>query len=254
MLRRMLLAAIAVTAAAFTQSATGMGLALVCGPALFAAFEPEEAIALLLVLGIAINLLVLFGDGGRPRVAWSEVAPLLAAAAPGVAVGALVLDALPKAALQVVVGVAVIGAVAARAALRRRSRAARPARAVWPARAGLGFACGALTTTTSVNGPPLVLWLQARGVAAAELRDSLNAAFLALSLMGTAALVGLVGASRSFGEAPALALLLPLLAAGYLAGRVAFRRLSATARFERAVAAVIVATGLASLLGGLAAL
>ena len=66
----MALAALAALAGAFVQSATGFGFALVLSPALFAVLDPVEAVATLLVLGLALNVLVLFeADGGARRLA-----------------------------------------------------------------------------------------------------------------------------------------------------------------------------------------
>jgi uncharacterized membrane protein YfcA len=96
----MLLAAIAALGGAFVQSATGFGIALVLSPALFAALEPVEAVTALLVLGLALDLLVLF-ERGRPRhVDWGALAPMLVAALPGLAAGAVALTQLSKALLR----------------------------------------------------------------------------------------------------------------------------------------------------------
>jgi hypothetical protein len=87
----MALAAVAAFAGAAVQSATGFGFALVLSPALFAVMDPVEAVTALLVLGLALNLLVLF-EGGRPEhVDWRALAPMLVAAVPGLAIGAVAL-------------------------------------------------------------------------------------------------------------------------------------------------------------------
>ena len=97
--------------AAVVQAATGLGFALVLGPAVFALLEPESAIVAITVLGLALNGLVLFAERRRPQVAWAEVGQILAAAVPGAVCGVLVLRALPKATLQIAVGLAVLAAV-----------------------------------------------------------------------------------------------------------------------------------------------
>ena len=68
----MILAGVAAFAGAFVQSATGFGFALVLSPALFAALDPVEAVTTLLILGLALNLLVLF-ERGRPST-WTGTA------------------------------------------------------------------------------------------------------------------------------------------------------------------------------------
>jgi uncharacterized protein len=235
----MALAAVAAFAGAAVQSATGFGFALVLSPALFAVMDPVEAVTALLALGLALNLLVLF-EGGRPaHVDWRALAPMLAAALPGLAVGAVALTQLSKEALQVAVGVAVILAAG------WQLRAAGPRLSPWAA----GFASGALTTSISVSGPPLVLWLTGRGVEPQEFRASLAASFLVLNVAGGAVLLGAEG-SGAF-DAGAVALLLVLVVVGYAVGALAFRRLDRE-RFFKLVLVLVALTGLASVVAGLA--
>jgi uncharacterized protein len=242
----MLLAALAALAGAAVQSATGFGFALVLSPALFAVMDPVEAVTALLVLGLALNLLVLF-EGGRPEhVDWRGLAPILLAALPGLAAGAVALTQLSKEALQVTVGVAVI--LAAGWQLRRRAAAGSKLHlspvAAWAA----GFASGALTTSISVSGPPIVLWLEARGVRPEEFRASLAASFLALNLAGGAVLLAAEGSGAL--DAGAVATLLSLVAAGYALGALAFRRLDRE-RFFNLVLVLVAGTGVASVVAGL---
>jgi uncharacterized protein len=239
----MALAAVAAFAGAAVQSATGFGFALVLSPALFAVMEPVEAVTALLVLGLALNLLVLF-EGGRPEhVDWHALAPMLVAAVPGLAVGAVALTELSKEVLQVAVGVAVIAA-AGWQLWRRAGHTHLPPAAAW----GAGFVSGALTTSISVNGPPLVLWLEARGVRPEEFRASLAASFLVLNLAGGLLLLAAEG-SGAF-DAGAVALLLALVAAGYAVGALAFRRLDRE-RFFKLVLILVALTGAASVVAGL---
>jgi uncharacterized protein len=239
----MVLAAAAALVGAAVQSATGFGFALILSPALLAALDPYEAVTALLALGLALNLLVLF-DGGHPGpVRWRELVPVLAAAVPGLALGAAALALLSKAVLQVIVGLVVVAA----AAVQLRGRLiGRPARRRSATAAGL--ASGALTTSISVSGPPLVLWLESRGVAPAELRATLAACFLALNLTGFLVLVALAGVD----DVVPLREFLPLLAlvgAGHIAGARAFRRLDPEI-FSRVVLGLVVLTGLASVVAG----
>ena len=240
----MLLAALATLAGGALQSATGFGFALVAGPALLVAFEPSEAVGTLLVLGVALNALVLVGERRRLEVLGAELAPLLLAALPGLALGALLLEAMAKEALQVVVGAVVILAALAQA----RVRPAAPARGGGGA-AAVGLAAGALTTSTGVNGPPLLLWLLRRGASPAAVRDTLAAGFVVLNLLGAAVLAGTSG--RLGADPSELAVLLPCAGGGWMLGRLAFTRLAATG-FREAAVGLALAAGVASLVAGLA--
>ncbi|MEX2194414.1 MAG: sulfite exporter TauE/SafE family protein [Thermoleophilaceae bacterium] len=244
------LAAVAAATAlgALLQSAGGFGFALVAGPALFAALSPHEAVGTLLVLGAGLNLLVLLGERRPTDVRRSDVGPMIACAVPGVAAGVAILDALPKPTLQVLVGAGVLSAAGAQAVLRAEPAPHHPAgrASSYP----VGLLAGTLTTATSVNGPPLVLWLRARGARPGELRDSLAASFLALNALGAVALALLGGAGRAFDPA-VIALLAPVTVVGHAAGRRVFTRLPAR-RFHALGLALVVAAGTASVAAGMA--
>jgi uncharacterized protein len=243
----MVVAAVAALVGASIQSASGFGFALVLSPALFAVLDPVAAVTSLLALSVALNLLVLF-EGGRPEhVDWRALAPMLLAALPGLAVGAVALKLLSKEALQVTVGIAVILA----AGWQLRQRSARPAgrRTVPPALGwATGFASGVLTTSISISGPPIVLWLEAHGVHPEEFRASLAASFLALNLTGGTVLLAAEGSGAL--DADVVGPLLALVLAGYGLGAVAFRRLDPE-RFFTVVLVLVACTGLASLAAGL---
>ncbi len=190
--RLMVLAALAALAGAFVQSATGFGFALILSPALFAVLEPVEAVTALLVLGLALNLLVLFERGRPEHVDWRGLRPVLVAAMPGLALGVVALTQLSK---EVAPGGGGGGGhrgrrLAAAPAPPAHERPRLAPAAAWAA----GFASGALTTSISVSGPPVVLWLEARGCAPEEFRATLAASFLALNLAGGAVLLAAEGA------------------------------------------------------------
>jgi uncharacterized membrane protein YfcA len=238
------------------QATTGLGFALVLTPVLFALLSPAGAILTATVLGVELNLLVLLAERRRPRVAWNEILPLLAAAVPGTIVGLLLLRALSKPVLQVTVGLAVLAAAALRArATRDRAAGERGAiadrngsgAASSHARLALGFTSGALTTSTGVSGPPLALWLARRGLSPAELRDSLSAVFLAIGIAGLVALIPLV--HRAHLDPVQIAVGVACVIGGHAVGSRAFARLSPR-RFEPLLLAVIVAAGIASIVAG----
>ncbi len=84
--RLIVLAGAAALLGALVQSATGFGFALVLSPALFAVLDPYEAITTMLLLGPPLNLLVL-ADSGAASAQWRVLAPMLAAAMPGLRAG-----------------------------------------------------------------------------------------------------------------------------------------------------------------------
>jgi uncharacterized membrane protein YfcA len=241
------LVGITALAAASVQATTGLGFALVLTPVLFALLAPAGAILTATVLGLELNLLVLLGERRRPRVAWSEVVPLLLAAVPGTVFGILLLRTLSKPVLQISVGAAVIAAALVRARVDRVGQGPGSA----PARLALGFTSGALTTSTGVSGPPLALWLARRGLTPGELRDSLSAIFLAIGIVALAALVPVL--HRAHLDPVQIVAGLGCVVAGHALGSRAFVRMDSR-RFEPLLLVVIAGAGAASIAAGAGAL
>jgi len=243
----LLAAALATFAAAALQSASGFGFALIAAPVFLAVLGPEEAVATVLALGVAVNVLILAGERRPTEIRTADLMLPLAVAVPGLGLGVLVLQALDKGPLQVAVGISVLTTVG----LMVRPRplpSHRPDGDRAPALdSAVGLTVGVLTTSTSVNGPPLLLWLVAKGATPTEVRDTLALAFVSLNLAGLAVVVVAEG---GFGVLDAqLLLLLPLTAAGWLAGRIVFGLLDPQ-RFRALNLALAALTGVGSLAAG----
>jgi uncharacterized protein len=237
-------AGLALLAGAALQSATGFGFALVSAPLLFAAAKPGEAVGLLIVLGLVVNLMTLGTEGRRPQPLVRESLTMLAWAIPGVFVGALALHVLDKTALQVGVTIGVFATLAVRALARRR-RAQGPGEPPRWAAPVTGFSSGVLTTSTNTSGPPVVLYMLARGATPVQTRDTLTVTFVGYALLGFAALL-VSGTDGVIPPADALAALVPAVVIGHLAGRPVFARI-AEDRYEPVLTAVLIATALAGL-------
>ena len=247
----MLLAAVATLIAAAIQSATGLGFAMIAAPALFIVLEPREAITILLLLSLLVSVLLLFGERRALAIRRHDLTLVLAAALPGLALGVLVLEAVTKEELQVLTGAVVIAVAAIQLATADPDAAsgASGGAAAHPATAaGVGVLVGGLTTSTTVNGPPLALWLFARGAGPVEVRDTLAVAFVALNVLGLGAVAVTGEGLRA--DAGYLALLVPVTALGWLAGRPAFERLRGGG-FRVASLLVVLAAGAVSLAAGL---
>ena len=242
------LVAIATLVGASLQSATGFGFALVLGPAAFAVFEPVDAVFVLLASGALLSFLVLFAER-RPREHRpADLRLILAASVPGMVGGVFILAALEREPLQVLVGLGVLFAVSLQA---RTAPQHSPQPTSHPAtlRAGTGLITGLLTTTTSTNGPPLVLLFQRLGYRPAEQRDSLAAAFLFLDVVGAIIVVPFLIDGEGIAAAT-LALIAASTVAGQELGRRIFVRLSPRA-FRSAGLVLVTIAGVASIVAGL---
>jgi uncharacterized membrane protein YfcA len=229
-----LVAAAGVAAGAALQSATGFGFSIVAAPLVFAVVEPEEAVGLMIVLGSLVNVLTLASERRRPRPVLRECAVLLAFALPGAVAGVAVLRALDPVALQAAVSAGVIATLAA-----RRLARGRPA----PAWAGpaAGLAAGGLTTSTTTAGPPLIAYLLGRRLEPAQMRDTMTVCFLGLSVVAVIALWA-TGTRGAVPDAGLVAVLVPVVAAGHLAGRRLFAALVRSSRYEAVLTAVLMAS------------
>ena len=228
---------LAIAVAAAVQVVSGFGFALVAAPVLVAVTDPVTSVSILAVLGTAISASMLATSREPPQILWRESGGLLAWALPGLVAGALVIDRLPDDAVRAAVGVLVLAALAQR---RRAPAARRGGGAV--GRAAAGLTSGAMTTSTALNGPPLVLYLTARGTPPRATRDTLALLFL---VMGTAAIGALAAAGNL--QMPTEATALPVAAlAGVLAGHRLFDRMNDAGR-EHAVTAMLVLAALIAL-------
>jgi uncharacterized protein len=242
------LAGAAALLGALVQSATGFGFALVLSPALFAVLDPYEAVTTMLLLGPPLNALVL-RDSERGDAQVRLLVPVLVAALPGLVLGALALSVLSKPVLQLAVGAAVVAAAVWQ--LHHRARRGGPRAGGRAAAWAAGVVSGALTTSISVSGPPIVLWLEAQGMRPGPFRATLAASFLALNVVGGVVVVvaGGTGAVRL----DVVAALLALSLVGHVLGARAFRRLTGP-RFSLVALGLVVCAGLASAAAGLAGL
>ena len=236
----MVLIGLSILAGAALQSATGFGFGLVVAPVAFALLKPAEAIWLITLLALLINVLTLSTEGRRPAPLGRETAWLLVWALPGALVGVAFLKSVDEAFLQVTVTVAVLTSLAVR---RWQPHVRIP---LIPA----GVAAGALNLALGTGGPPVVLYLLGHDVEPGRMRDTLSVYFLISGV-----LTSVVLAVTDVSPLPALAGLaasVPLVIAGHVVGRRVFRRLAADGGFEAALVLVLLATaagGLARALG-----
>jgi uncharacterized protein len=236
-----LVAAAGVAVGSALQSATGFGFSVVAAPLVFAVVEPEEAVGLLIVLGSLVNVLTLVSERRRPRPVVRECVVLLAFALPGAVLGVAILRALDPIALQVAVSVGVVATLVARKLAQGRET---------PAWGGpiAGLVAGALTTSTTTAGPPMIVYLLGRRIEPERVRDTMPVCFLGLSVVGVIALV-ITGTSGAVPDAGLVAILVPVVVAGHLAGRPLFSALVRSGRYEDVLTGVLIA----SVAGGLAA-
>ena len=155
--------------ASTTQTAAGFGGALVAAPLLILALPVKDVVVVTALIGAANTALVTAQTWQHiPR---ATVRTLLLGSFAGMPLGLLVLLFAPADALRLAVGVAsLVMAIALAAGLRLGARGTRMELAI-------GAVSGVLQTSTSMNGPPVVIYLQDQRLAPPQFRGGM-AAFL----------------------------------------------------------------------------
>jgi uncharacterized membrane protein YfcA len=228
-----LLAGIAIAfLAAACYAVTGFGFALVMTPLLAVAWDVKSAVATSVVLS-TIALLPLLVEV-RAHIPLGRAFVLVVGSFVGIPLGVAILQALNADALQALVASTVIIA-----ALLLYFRPAAGGVDSGARQLATGFVSGVVGGSTSMGGPPIVLYLLGREPNAAAFRATLLAFFLPGSILQ---IVLFAGVGRITGDVLVLAAAaLPAVVVGLFAGAWLRRRVSPE-RFRGVVVAVLVVT------------
>ncbi len=223
--------------ASTAQTVAGFGFALIAVPFLVIVLDVKDAVVLVGILGLLNSTLVARAVWRHMRV--RSVGTMLLGSFAGMPVGLLVLLFAPEDALRLAVGVASI-AMAAAITLGLRFGGGGGDR---PGELFAGAVSGLLNTSTGMNGPPIVLYLQERGYPPDEFRGALSAFFIVSGVVSFAAFAatGVVsGAALALGAAG-----VPAIFAGNWVGHRLLGRLSHET-FRRLVLALLIVTAVAA--------
>jgi uncharacterized protein len=212
---------------------TGFGLALISVPLLLFVYEPRTVIVITAVLSVIINLAVVW-DSWRDADQRIVVA-LLPSALVGVIVGTEVLRTVDPDYIRLGVGIVVVFS----AVLLLRDVRLPGAGTRWGTVVA-GSTSGALSTSTGLAGPPIVLLLASRGFPKRAFRGSSALYFLAMSLVGLAVLYirGIFGADH----VPLALALIPAAFLGKAIGTAMLKRISEGA-FRVVTLGIVILTG-----------
>ena len=220
--------------AAFTQSLSGFGLALVSMPLLSLLISVPEATAWVAVISLFVEAWLLRRYWAHLQ--WKPVKHLLAASVVGVPVGVALLQRLPESALkQGLGGLLVAYSLYVLLGLQLSPLESR----LWAW--GAGFLAGAFGGAYNTSGPPVILYGHARRWAPEAFKANLQAFFLVSS--GAVFLAHLaLGDITAVTWRRALASL-PALALGLWLGKTASTRL-APPRFRQLVLVMLLLLGI----------
>ncbi len=212
---------------------TGFGLALISVPLLLFVYDPKTVVVITAVLSVIINLAVVW-DSWRDADRRVVVA-LLPPALVGVIAGTEVLRAVDPDYIRLGVGIVVVFS----ALLLLRDVRLPGAETRWGTVVA-GSASGALSTSTGLAGPPIVLLFASRNLPKRAFRGSSALYFLVMSLVGLAVLYlrGIFAAE----QVPLALALIPAAFLGKALGTALLKKVSERG-FRKISLGIVILTG-----------
>jgi hypothetical protein len=217
-----------VGASALISSMAGFGFGLLLAPPMALLIGPKDTVVLSNLLSSFLNAAMFARLNAH--IEWRLGLVLTAGSIVGMPIGVLVLIWLDPKELQILIAVSVV--VFALLLLR----GFKIHGGGLAGDAATGIVSGILNTSTSMSGPPVVLYLQGRGIAPNVFRGTLAALFCVTSIIAFGLLAGAGRFDTEIGGEALFAL--PALAAGWVAGNTLYRHVDER-RFRRLVFAVL---------------
>lgn len=234
---------VAVFIAAFLTAITGFGFNAVSLPLLAVAFEPHHAVVVGLLVGLLIFALVLLLPGVRHEIDARLVLTLFAWSIPALPVGAWLLVVLDERALRLGIGGLTF------------LYSSGQLLGIWPvppasqrAAPFVGVVSGVLSSSVSLGGTPVMLYLLSLGGEPRDLRAT-AVAFVILSTIGSLVVLFWTGLVDGAALTDAIALA-PASVVGFGIGALAFRHID-RALFVRLTLVVLAVAGLVAFISGL---
>lgn len=219
--------------AGFIQGFSGFGSVLFALPLLTMLLDVKTIVPLLTLLGLCINIALLVQV--REHLNWKIIGVLAAAAAPGIAIGVVILKLVPSRTLELGIGTLII-------LFPLYILFARPPEREISAAWGwvFGFFSGVLGGSTGASGPPVIIYTSLQPWGKYSIKATMVGYFLISSLI--------ISAAQTAGGmmTPQVldlfyAGLLPLLA-GVLLGSLLFRKVGSTG-YRKVLAVLLIALG-----------
>ncbi len=227
--------ALVIALAAAAAASTGFGFNLLSAPLLTFLYPAPRVVVLTLLLGVCASGLLTLQPAVRRTVDWAVVRPLYLSSLCGMPIGLVLLWwGRPQALKAAIAGLTAAFAVAMLANVRPRLGTSFAQTAV------VGALSGVLATSTSLSGPPVALYLVARGLTKGGFRSNM-VVYVFLSSLTSVVLLAL-GGTIDGATVRFAARLLPALAVGFAGGLLLAHRLSDRG-FERLVLGFLAVVG-----------
>lgn len=233
---------IAILFSAFLQTLTGFGYALAAAPLLAFAMNPKDVVMFVLFTGLVIKAILTYRTRHLGKT--SSIIPIFLASIAGALPGAFVLKFISDGALKIFIGIVLVVVTIAMSSnftvnIKRHGLA----------KTVVGLISGFLASTTSLNGPPVVMYYMNEK----EEKDALRANLARYFLLGNSASLVMsyfFGTLQVSNIAVYALISLPALGIGFWLGDKVFDKMDASV-FRRIGLAVISISGLVTLGTGL---
>lgn len=208
-----------VAIAGFTRGFSGFGSGLILAPALSLLFNPQLAVATILLIDMTAGAGIV--PGAVQKTKWRQILPLALSAMVMVPVGAHFLALLDPTPLRRIIGGLILGFVLL--LLSGKSRYTHPHLALT---SGVGALSGFLTGLAGIGGPPIVLYQMSSSNLAAANRANFIVFFALIQLiaLGSYWASGLI----SVAVGGLFIRFLPAFFLGQLLGQMCFKRVDET--------------------------
>lgn len=232
---------IVVVFSAFLQTLTGFGYALAAAPLLAFAMNPKDVVMFVLFTGLVTKAILAYRTRHQGKT--SSIIPIFLASVAGALPGAFVLKFISDGALKILIGIVLMAATVAMSSnvtvnIKRHGLA----------KTIVGLISGFLASTTSLNGPPVVMYYMNEK----EEKDALRANLARYFLLGNSASLVMsyfFGTLQVNNIAVYALISMPALVIGFWLGDKIFDRMDGSV-FRRIGLAVISISGLVTLGAG----
>jgi len=235
------LASIAVFFACFIRGITGFGQSLLLAPILLLIINPKSVVMTNMILGTLGSLVLL--PYVFKNLNMGKLLPLVIGSLVGIPIGVSIIKVIDQAALKVLIGTLTVGfAIPIALGLGVTFKKEKMAAGI------CGLLSGTIGTSTSLGGPPVVLFMHSQNWSKVLSYSTITTAFILNGLLSLSAFFfsGLLTGEIAIGAAS----LVPALVAGLWTGRLVFPRVNIRL-FRLFSIAIIIVSGVLGVLSGL---
>jgi len=228
----LIIAGLIILIAAFIRAVSGFGYSLISTPLLTFIFDAKTVVVMNMILGSATNLLVLYHTWRH--IDFKRAGLISAGSILGVPIGAFLLSALDPSIIKLIIAALVIPfSIVLMLGYSYRFTHEHAVSVI------VGFFSGILASSTSLGGPPAVLFLLNQGLAREKFVGTIGAFFLVITALSlsTYAKLGLINTDVLI----KVGIFLPVLFIGSYAGVRMLPKINVTL-FKRLTTSILIVT------------